>query len=367
LKYSHEAETKRIVDRDHPLRKGDRLPKFTSMKAFPPMIWHQKTLRSGILGLWMLVGGASTLLAQSNGLTEVVQFGSNPGNLKMFVHKPPSVDAGMEALVVVLHGCGQTAADAAQLTGWNKLADLYRFVVVYPQQKFLNNPNLCFNWFNPRDITLGQGEGESIFQMIAYALPQYAIDSQRVFVTGLSAGAAMSVVLMATHPATIRSGAIFAGGAYHIATNPLQSAQALLGDLHPTQATMVALVRAQNPAYSGPYPYLTIYQGNQDPIVHRSNADLLLTQWAGIHGIDTIPDQVQRAYAGIQDLTRKEFADSSGKTIVVKYEVNNMGHRVLVKPGNEDDAGGKSGTFGMDKGFHSTYQTAQEFGLIPDK
>ncbi len=349
------------------LRKPKRLPKMRSMKKIAHAPTLLRSLQRGICGLCLMACCIHYLLAQSNGLTEVIQFGSNPGNLKMFVHQPPSTGAATRPLIIVLHGCGQSAADVAQLTGWNKLADLHQFVAIYPQQKFLNNPNLCFNWFNPRDIAKGQGESESIYQMIAYALPQYAIDGQRIFVTGLSAGAAMSVVLMATHPETIRSGAIFAGGAYHIANNPIQSAQALLGDLHPTQAKMIALIDAQNPQYTGHYPDIIVYQGNQDPIVHRSNADLLVAQWAGLHGIDTIPDHVQYAFAGIQDITRKEYADSAGRPIAIKYEVNNMGHRVLVKPGAAESEGGQTGVFGMDKGFHSTYQTAKDFGLIPNK
>ena len=34
-------------------------------------------------------------------------------------------------MVVVLHGCSQGANSAAQLTGWNNLADEYGFYVLY--------------------------------------------------------------------------------------------------------------------------------------------------------------------------------------------------------------------------------------------
>ena len=93
-----------------------------------------------------------TYCQYSSNLKEVDNFGSNPGNLKMFVFNTSQNDSSKLPLVVVLHGCGQNAEDAAELTGWNKLADLNHFVVLYPKQKLLNNSSLCFNWFYKKDI-----------------------------------------------------------------------------------------------------------------------------------------------------------------------------------------------------------------------
>ena len=58
------------------------------------------------------------------------------------------------------------------------------------------------------------------------------------------------------------------------------------------------------------------------------------------------------------------FEDADGKTILIYYEINNLGHRILVSPGNNKYEGGKTGTYGTDRGFHSTWQTAKDFGLI---
>ena len=156
----------------------------------------------------------------SQSLVRINEFGNNPGNLKMYLYSPGSLnDSAQTPLVVVLHGCLQSAGSVAKQTGWNKLADTYGFRVLYPQQRVINNPGKCFCWYKQSDIEKGKGENYSVLQMIEQVKKNYSIDSTQIFVTGLSAGAGMSVALMAGYPETFNAGAVFAGGAYKTATN----------------------------------------------------------------------------------------------------------------------------------------------------
>jgi len=97
---------------------------------------------------------------------EISGFGTNPGALKMFAFVPDQLPRG-SALVVVLHGCGQTAAGYDFGTGWSTLAKRYGFTLLMPEQQGSNNANTCFNWFNPGDVARGRGEASSIRQMVA--------------------------------------------------------------------------------------------------------------------------------------------------------------------------------------------------------
>src|SRR5207342_2401841 len=115
-------------------------------------------------------------------LVEITGFGSNPGALKMFAFVPEHLQRA-PALVVVLHGCGQTAAGYDFGTGWSTLAKRYGFALLMPEQQASNNANTCFNWFNPEDTRRGRGEACSIRQMIARMVNDHKIDSQRIFVT----------------------------------------------------------------------------------------------------------------------------------------------------------------------------------------
>lgn len=304
------------------------------------------------------------LCQDTSTLKEFRNFGSNPGNLKLFVYDPPVKDSCRLPLVVVLHGCGQTAKGVAELTGWNKLAGVNQFLVLYPQQKLLNNPNLCFNWFLNHDIEKGKGECESIFEMISFIKKKYPVDSNRIYITGLSAGAAMSVVMTSTHPELFRYGAIFAGAAYKTATNLKTGFKTLSGRESLSREELVKSVLTQNPDYKGKYPGLIVYHGLNDPLVPYTSAQCLLKQWTGIHRTDTLPDKTETAFMGITDIRRSTYNSLSGQTIFIFYEVDHLGHQLMINPGDKENEGGRLGLFGIDKNFHSTYQTAKEFGIL---
>src|SRR5271163_418314 len=54
-------------------------------------------------------------------LESVPGFGTNPGDLKMWMYVPQQI-ADRRPLVVVLHGCAQTAAGYDHGAGWSTLA-----------------------------------------------------------------------------------------------------------------------------------------------------------------------------------------------------------------------------------------------------
>src|SRR2546423_6270469 len=103
--------------------------------------------------------------AKPTHLTELTGFGSNPGALRMFTYVPKKL-AAAPALVVVLHGCTQSAASYDLGTGWSTLAERYGFVLLLPEQTAENNPKTCFNWFLPGDTVRDRGEVLSIRQMV---------------------------------------------------------------------------------------------------------------------------------------------------------------------------------------------------------
>ena len=143
-------------------------------------------------------------------LVEIAEFGANPGDLRMFSYVPENLQTA-PALVVVLHGCGQTAAGYDLGAGWSTLAQHYGFALLMPQQQLSNNGQGCFNWFNPEDTARGSGEASSISQMVARMVNDHQIDAHRIYVTGLSAGGAMTTVMLATYPELFAAGAVIAG------------------------------------------------------------------------------------------------------------------------------------------------------------
>ena len=98
-------------------------------------------------------------------LSDLVNFGTNPGALWAKIYIPDELpDAA--PLVVVLHGCTQSAAGYDHGSGWSQLADQEGFALLFPEQQRANNASLCFNWFLPGDTRRNSGEAHSIFQTI---------------------------------------------------------------------------------------------------------------------------------------------------------------------------------------------------------
>lgn len=298
-------------------------------------------------------------------IERVSSFGENPGNLKMYLYKPNGLEGKKNIpLIVVLHGCLQNAGIVAKQSGWNKLADQYGFIVLYPQQRMLNNPMKCFCWYQRSDIEKGKGENYSIKQMIEEVKHSYSIDSSKVFITGLSAGAAMAVTMMADYPETFNGGAVFAGGAYKTATNIWTAMLSLYGWRIKSPADWAKLVREQNPDYAGSYPKMIIYQGNADVVVNRRNGTQLMKQWTNLHGISTTPSESIKRFARVKAIEKNIYRKPDSSVAVIYYKVKHMGHALLVNPGKCENQGGKLVAFSSDKNYFSSYWTAVDFGLI---
>jgi poly(hydroxyalkanoate) depolymerase family esterase len=137
-------------------------------------------------------------------LSPLAKFGANPGALRAYSYIPEGLPE--QAPLVVLHGCTQTAAGYDHGAGWSQFADRHRFARLYPEQQRANNANLRFNWFVPEDIGRDCGEALSIAQMVGTMIEIHGLDRRRVFITGLSAGGVMTLVMLATYPE------LFAGG-----------------------------------------------------------------------------------------------------------------------------------------------------------
>jgi poly(hydroxyalkanoate) depolymerase family esterase len=151
-----------------------------------------------------LVATGSGQRAQAAGsLTQISNFGSNPGALKMYDYVPASAQPNAP-LVIALHGCTQQASDYYNDSGWPKYAELWGFDLVFPQQTSANNSLECFDWFTGSDDTRGNGEAASIVQMVQYMQAHYSIDAYRIYITGLSAGGGMTADLLADYPDVFR-------------------------------------------------------------------------------------------------------------------------------------------------------------------
>lgn len=306
----------------------------------------------------------SSVYAQT-GWLQVNSFGTNPGNLLMYRYVPANIPANAP-LVVVLHGCTQNATNYAAYSGWDTLANHHKFYVIHAEQQSLNNFNLCFNWFLPTDFHRGQGESGSVAQMVDYMKSQYSIDNTKVFVTGLSAGACLTTVMLGAYPDVFSAGAIMAGTPYKSATDATSAMNAMNGLVSKTAAQWGDSVRKENPTYTGDYPKVAIFQGTSDLTVNQANATELVKQWTNVQNTDQVADSVNSSYNGNSSVVMKQYNNASGKTVVQSYLITNMQHGIAVDPGTCFQQGGTTGfnSYSFDEGFFSTFWAAEFFGII---
>ncbi|MCW0000435.1 PHB depolymerase family esterase [Pararhizobium sp. YC-54] len=291
-------------------------------------------------------------------LEEVKAFGSNPGHLRMLRYIPAGLPK-KSPLVVVLHGCQQTAEDYDLGSGWSTLARERGFAVVYAEQKRSNNANLCFNWFRPSNVTRDRGEVMSIRQMVAKMAATHGIDRKRVFVTGLSAGGAMANAMLAAYPDIFCGGGVIAGLPYGAARDVHRALAAMKSAPERTAREWGDLVRAASPVIRD-FPAVSIWHGTKDHTVSTSNADALLQQWLDVHGLES-EAYVQNEVDGH---LHRVWRDQSGRVAVELYLVDGMGHGTPLKPRPASRTKADTpGPFMLDAGISSSMHLATAWGL----
>ena len=288
-------------------------------------------------------------------LSKVHDFGDNPGSLGMYEYVPVGLKAGAP-LVVALHGCTQTPRDYDDEPGWLQVADRYGFALVFPAQSSMNQQLSCFNWFNPADQHRGKGEPASIVAMVDYAVKEHHLDSKRVYVAGLSGGAAMVSVMLAAYPDRFAGGASFGGIAYLCTTG--DNVLGCMGGVSENPKAWGDKVREANPDYHGPWPRVSIWQGSADSVINPDSLRELMKQWTNVHGAGQEPTVTENVGPAEHKIYEKD-----GKAVVETWMIKGMGHGTPIDPGDGPHQCGKPSEYSLDKGICAVDYVARFWGI----
>lgn len=222
-------------------------------------------------------------------------------------------------LVVMLHGCTQSALDFATGTQMNTLADRHMFLVAYPEQVVSANGSRCWRWFQTSDQQRDRGEPSLIAGITQQIMSHYNIDDRQVYIAGLSAGGAMAAIMAATYPDLYAAVGVHSGLPYGAAHNLPSAFRAMRKGAERYNRTIVE-----------PVP-LIIFHGDADTTVAPINADLLAEQWheASARRSETKQGRNHQSIegqAGGYNYTRTFYYDPRGQLIVEKWIVRQAGH-----------------------------------------
>jgi poly(hydroxyalkanoate) depolymerase family esterase len=295
---------------------------------------------------------------KTDDLIRLEDFGTNPGELYASMFVPDGLPA-KAPLVVLLHGCTQSPASYGRASGWKALAARHGFALLLPKQRRRNNPLCCFNWFQEDDIQREGGETLSIAQMIDAACDRHSLDKGRVYVSGLSAGGAMTAVLLATYPELFAGGGIIAGLPYAAAANMDEAFDRMRGRGLPDALVSSGRVRDAS-QYAKRRPSISVWQGASDDIVSPSALDHIVDQWLPLLGA------VTKEAATPQGVNyRHERWLRRDKSLALEaILVSGMGHGVPLDLGVPDPIG-EAGPYMLDMGLSSTLWLARSWKLAP--
>ena len=239
-------------------------------------------------------GSATASAAPAPGSFTQQTYQSALGSRSYWLYVPAGTWAGPLPMIVFLHGCNETAKQAAAASHFNSLADQFGFVVVYPQQNVTAGSSApvadgngigCWNWFLPQDQQAGSGEPAILAGLTQQAAGMTGADTKRIYVEGVSAGADMSVILGATYPDLYAAVGVLAGCAYRTCTDVTGAAT------HQAMGSSARVV-----------PML-IENGTADTLNNMAMASGLLTSWIGadnLAGSTGRPDSVSPVPASVQ-------------------------------------------------------------------
>jgi poly(hydroxyalkanoate) depolymerase family esterase len=246
---------------------------------------------------------------------------SNPAGTRAYKLYVPSGYHGQALpLVVMLHGCTQSPDDFAAGTRMNLIAEEQTCLVVYPAQSSEANAAKCWNWFRPSDQRRGQGEPSLIAGITRQVMRDYSVDPQRIYIGGLSAGAAAAALMGATYPDLYAAIGVHSGLACG-AANDLPSAFTAMrqGDLPATSGSGDV---STDLAHASAVPTI-VFHGDRDNTVHPRNGDHVIAQ----KRTTNLQKKIHRGRVpGGHAYTRTIHTDASGRAILEHWEIHDAGH-----------------------------------------
>jgi len=322
-----------------------------------------------LLALTLLVlasatcGGRAGFDSPGEGSFTRSSFTNEHGTRDYRLYVPSTYEEQAVPLIVMLHGCKQNAEYFAVGTRMNVLAERDTFLVLYPEQRLDANSLNCWNWFEPPNQERGSGEPSIIAGATEKVIAEYNIDTDRVYIAGISAGGAMASIMGATYPDLYAAIGVHSGLEYK-ATDNNRAVLAVqkAGGADPDRQGYYAFLSAGAEARVLP---TLVFHGEDDAVVSVVNAQQTLSQWAQTNDYaydgsdndditdepsDVLREQAPEGYHYV----RYVYENPEGDVIMEKWIIEELGHAW--------SGGDAEGSYADPKGPDASEQVVHFFG-----
>jgi poly(hydroxyalkanoate) depolymerase family esterase len=328
---------------------------FTAAAGATPSGSSSIPTASGCIPFVTCGSGASDTSAQSlPGKWQYNTFKNAFGVRNYYLYVPQSYSGRPIPLMVMLHGCMQSAPEFALETGMNWMAEKYGFAVLYPEQGYQDNIFRCWNWFYPENQGRTGGEPGIVLGMMNQISRKISIDTHHVYVAGMSSGAAMAANLLACHSDVFAGAGLVAGVEYAAATSQMEANNVMTGGSnHDLQQTALQAVKCSG-ASARMSAVIAIY-GSHDTTVNPINSSHVIQQFSAINDLldDGRPNQSQNDRVILSRVSqvpkgysyKSDYYGGNGAIRLLKVEVEGMGHAWsgTLSPGQFADPNGPNG------------------------
>lgn len=266
----------------------------------------------------------------------LTEFSGELGDRNYKLYVPNNPDHKMLSLIIMLHGCEQSADEFAISSHILDYAEKENFAVLLPDQSKVYNPFKCWNWIVPFNNSR-LGEAEIIINILDHVIDHYEIDKNRIFAAGMSAGGAMASILGNCYADRVKAIASHDGVQFYPTYTGADFLTVVLNGAS-VPAEQSALLGYSCSMYFHPPKNMPaiIFHGLASPLMNPMHAFQIEDEFAALNDyldnglrdysatkdkkVETVPDSQTYGY------TKYTLIDKKGSPYIERYMINQLNH-----------------------------------------
>lgn len=285
---------------------------------------------------------------------------SSVGTNLAYIYRPKVENGKKMPLLIMLHGATQSALEFSGQTQMNKLADKYGFCVAYIDKNIMHNPIQAFDWITHQEEN---NDIKSIEELISIMKNRDDIDKDKIYLAGLSAGAALTAMFVQKNPNLIAGAAMIAGLPAHSAKTYEEAKEAMKEGSKNKESYHVS-----NPNLKKCLKFLIIH-GNHDEVVKLKNSQITyaaMKELIDFTDDNSLNNSTKKTVANFKNGNKVQSTTAKNGSKVVLEEINGMNH--VWRGGDSafrySDVGEDNNQFSVSEKIVSFFELNQNINLI---